>query len=133
MTFRSIRKFVVSSLALLGAVATALSTLTLLPHLVHAARTRCPGGSTFGWALGTLSSTVWFAYGLGVGDFAVAAPGFFTIPAGATLAAWCWVTARRQAQVQALVEAVPMEAAVGFAGDRAKVQGGATMELPRIA
>lgn len=83
-----------SPLALLGALATVLSTLTLLPHLAHAVRTRQPSGSTFGWALGAVASTAWFAYGIGIGDLAVAAPGFITIPAGVALAGWCWLHPR---------------------------------------
>lgn len=45
-----------SPLALLGATATALSTITLLPHLVQALRAGRPGGSTVGWSLGFLAS-----------------------------------------------------------------------------
>lgn len=93
-----------SPLALLGATATLLSTLTLLPHLLQAVRTRRPSGSAFGWALGTASSVLWFAYGVIAGDLVVAAPGVVTIPAGSALAIWCWARMRRDpARERALV------------------------------
>jgi uncharacterized protein with PQ loop repeat len=113
----------VSSLAALGALATLLSTFTLLPHLLHAVRSGRPGGSTSGWALGFLASLLWFAYGIAVGDLVVAAPGVVTLPVGAALAVWCHLANRRQSVTLASVVPSPRRAAVSTD----------TLELPRIA
>jgi len=127
----------VSPLVLLGSLGTVLSTLTMLPHLAHAVRTRRPHGSAFAWLVGAVSSTAWFVYGIGTGDLLVAAPGLVTIPVGFFLAAWSAREERRVeqlAQVESLVEA-PVESAVVLAPawDRALASAGDTLEMPRIA
>ncbi|WP_110182902.1 hypothetical protein [Nocardioides solisilvae] len=122
-----------SPLVLLGAVATLLSTVTLLPHLVHAVRAGRPGGSTSGWTLGFLASLAWFVYGVWVGDLVVAAPGLVTLPVGAALAVWCFVASRRSA---ACPEPLPLAAALAPAlvsVPAPRVELGDTLELPRIA
>lgn len=120
-----------SPLVLLGAAATLLSTVTLLPHLVHAVRTGQPGGSTAGWTLSFLASLAWFLYGIGIGDLVVSAPGVVTLPAGAVLAIWCFLARRRRTTGEATVRAVQ-----DLATSRARLAGldpTDTLELPRIA
>lgn len=78
----------VSPLVVLGALGTLVSTITIVPHVVHAMRTRRPGGSPVAWVLGVTGSTIWFAYGVASGDLLVGAPGLVTIPCGLLLAIW---------------------------------------------
>ena len=80
---------------ILGSLGTVLSTTAMLPHLVHALRHRRPSGSTTGWMVGAMSSTIWFAYGIDRHDLLQAAPGFVTVPVGAFLTGWCLLTAHR--------------------------------------
>jgi len=80
---------------ILGSLGTVLSTTAMLPHLVHALRHRRPSGSTTGWMVGAMSSTIWFAYGIDRHDLLQAAPGFVTVPVGVFLTGWCLLTAHR--------------------------------------
>lgn len=123
-----------SSLALLGALGTTLSTVAMTPHVLHAVRTRRPAGSTFAWALGGTTASVWMLYGLLNGDFLVAAPGLVTVPSNFVLAVWCSrmrvvgdvsdVTAADDHDMSMVV--VPdWEPVGGF-------RGGDTLEMPRI-
>lgn len=118
-----------SPLALLGAAATVLSTITLIPHVIHAARNRRPGGSTFGWTVGACSSTMWVLYGFAAGDMAVAAPGVITVPAGITLATWCAVHAHRERRAPSAHVSVPETSQV-FVSAHGSM--GDTLEMPRI-
>ena len=77
-----------SPLVVLGALGTLFSTITILPHLARAIRTRRPGGSPLAWAMGAAGSVVWLTYGIASGDLLVGAPGFVTIPAGVLLTIW---------------------------------------------
>jgi len=125
----------VSPLVLLGSLGTVLSTVTMLPHLAHAVRTRKPHGSAFAWTVGAVGSTAWFVYGLGIGDLLLAAPGFVTIPVGFFLAAW---SAREERRVEPLrlVPDVADEpsATVLFVPewDLALASAGDTLEMPKI-
>lgn len=118
-----------SPLALLGAAATVLSTITLIPHVVHAARNRRPGGSTFGWTVGACSSTMWVLYGLAAGDMTVAAPGVITVPAGITLATWCAVHAHRERRIPIAEVSAPEMTQVFVPAPSTM---GDTLEMPRI-
>ena len=62
-----------SPLVLLGTVGTLVSTITIIPHVLHATRTKQPGGSPLAWVMGTAGSTIWLLYGLASGDLLVAA------------------------------------------------------------
>lgn len=103
-----------------------LSTIAILPHLVHAVRTRKPSGSCFAWTLGAVCSTVWFAYGVFSRDFLVAAPGFVTIPVGLVLATWAH---RERTTVEALP---PMVVLPSWEPPLDVVRAGDTIEMPRI-
>lgn len=115
-----------SPLVLLGSLGTALSAITIIPHLLHAVRTRKPSGSWLAWALGVVCSTVWFAYGVFAHDPLVAAPGLVTIPVGAVLAAW----ARREALGSAPVP--PMVIVPAWEPPVDACRAGDTLEMPRI-
>lgn len=78
----------VSPLVVLGALGTLVSTTTIVPHVIHAMRTRRPGGSPVAWVMGVTGSTIWLLYGLTSGDVLVGAPGLVTIPCGLLLAIW---------------------------------------------
>jgi uncharacterized protein with PQ loop repeat len=78
----------VSPLVVLGAFGTLVSTITILPHVIHAMRTKRPGGSPLAWAMGVSGSTIWLVYGLVSGDVLVGAPGLITIPCGLLLVVW---------------------------------------------
>ena len=130
-----------SPLVLLGSVGTLLSTVTMLPHLTHALRTRKPHGSAFAWAVGAVASTAWFVYGIGIGDLLVAAPGFVTIPVGFFLAAWSAREERKVAPLQLVndepgVVAFMPEQSSSLAlvpdWDLALASAGDTLEMPRI-
>lgn len=77
-----------SPLVVLGALGTLVSTITIVPHVAHAMRTRKPGGSPLAWVLGVTGSTIWLVYGIASGDLLVAAPGLVTVPCGLLLAIW---------------------------------------------
>ena len=120
---------------LLGSLGTVLSTVTMLPHLAHAVRTRKPHGSAFAWMVGAVASTAWFIYGVGIGDLLVAAPGFVTIPIGFFLAAW---SAREERRVESLglVLDAPAESSSSVVfvpeWELARTSAGDTLEMPRI-
>jgi uncharacterized protein with PQ loop repeat len=78
----------VSPLVVLGTLGTLVSTITIVPHVVHAMRTRQPGGSPLAWVMGVTGSTIWSFYGIASGDLLVGAPGLVTIPCGLLLAIW---------------------------------------------
>ncbi|WP_300683289.1 hypothetical protein [Nocardioides sp.] len=77
-----------SPIVVLGAFGTLFSTITILPHVVRAIRTKKPGGSPLAWAMGATGAVVWLAYGIASGDPLVGAPGVVTIPAGVLLTIW---------------------------------------------
>lgn len=112
-----------SPLVLLGIFGTLISTVTVLPHLIRALRTKTPGGSPLAWGLGALGGAVWGAYGFASGDLLVAAPGVITIPAGTVLAVW---SLRGEALPGSTV--IPAPAITDFHG-----QVPATLELPAVA
>jgi hypothetical protein len=116
----------VSPLVLLGSLGTALSAVTVLPHLLHAVRTRQPSGSWLAWALGVVCSTVWVLYGLLARDLLVAAPGLVTIPVGVVLAAWARRGATAGAALPPMVIVPPWEPPVDAC------RAGDTLEMPRI-
>jgi uncharacterized protein with PQ loop repeat len=115
----------VSSLALLGVLGTLLSTISMLPHLIHAIRNRRPAGTAFAWSLGAVTAGVWFVYGFAIGDVLVAAPGFVTVPVGLGLAVWCAAEARAQDTVAPMVIVPTWEPEGGH-------RAGDTLEMPRI-
>ena len=126
---------------LLGSVGTVLSTVTMLPHLTHALRTRKPHGSAFAWVVGAVASTAWFVYGIGIGDLLVAAPGFVTIPVGFFLAAWSAHEERKVAPLQvvtdepspvAFMPEQPSSVVLVPDWDLALASAGDTLEMPRI-
>jgi len=86
----------VSPPVVLGTLGTLVSTITILPHVVHATRTKQPGGSPLAWVMGVTGSTIWLVYGVAAGDLLVAAPGLVTIPCGLLLAIWS-LRGRREA------------------------------------
>jgi hypothetical protein len=91
-------------------VGTLISTVTIVPHVLHALRTRKPGGSPLAWALGAIGSVVWLAYGIASGDFIVGAPGLITIPCGVFLAVSSTraaLAARRPADVRQVISIAP--------------------------
>ena len=103
-----------------------LSAVTIVPHLVHAIRTRKPSGSPLAWSLGAVCSVVWFVYGLAGRDLLVAAPGLVTIPVGVVLAAW----AHRERD---LTEALPpMVIVPAWEPPVDACRAGDTLEMPRI-
>ncbi|WP_148573530.1 hypothetical protein [Nocardioides caldifontis] len=108
--------------------------MTMLPHLMHAVRTRKPHGSAFAWLVGAVASTTWFVYGLGIGDLLVAAPGFVTVPIGFFLAAWAAREERRLEELPLAV--VPEQAASSVVflpdWDLSRASAGDTLEMPRI-
>jgi hypothetical protein len=116
----------VSALVLLGSLGTTLSAVTIVPHLMHAVRTRKPAGSPLAWALGAVCSVVWFAYGVVDRDLLVAAPGLVTIPIGVVLASWAFREARAAAAVPPMVIVPAWEPPVDA------VRNGDTLEMPRI-
>ena len=118
--------------AVLGTVGTTLSTVSIIPHVVHTFRTKKPGGSAVAWTMGVTSSTTWFVYGLTSGDFMAGAAGIVTIPCGLLLAVWSTVNAfgnkahARQAQSQAIGDhttAHTSEHTAGHAIERVSVHG----------
>lgn len=115
-----------SPLVLLGSLGTALSAVTIVPHLLHAVRTRKPSGSWLAWALGVVCSTVWVLYGLLARDLLVAAPGLVTIPVGVVLAAW----ARRETAVADSVP--PMVIVPPWEPPVDACRAGDTLEMPRV-
>ncbi|SFC83891.1 Uncharacterized conserved protein, contains PQ loop repeat [Nocardioides terrae] len=122
-----------SPLVVLGALGTLVSTITILPHVRHATRTKQPGGSPVAWVMGVTGSTIWLVYGVASGDLLVAAPGLVTIPCGALLAIWS-LRGRRDAQVEQTVESV--EPAPSFVPDEWLAAGygsGDTLEMPAVA
>jgi uncharacterized protein with PQ loop repeat len=121
----------VSPLVLLGSLGTLLSTVTMLPHLAHAVRTRKPHGSAFAWTVGAVASTAWFLYGVGIGDLLVAAPGFVTIPIGFFLAVWSAREERRVAPLR-LVQVEPPSSVVFVPEWSALASTGDTLEMPKI-
>lgn len=78
----------VSPLVVLGLLGTLISTITIIPHVIHAVRTKQPSGSPVAWALGAAGSSIWAVYGVVSGDLLVGAPGLITIPCGLMLATW---------------------------------------------
>lgn len=115
-----------SPLVLLGSLGTALSAITIVPHLLHAVRTRKPSGSWLAWALGVVCSTVWVAYGVLARDLLVAAPGLVTIPVGVVLAAW----ARRERVVAEPLP--PMVILPPWEPPIESCRNGDTLEMPRV-
>ncbi len=103
-----------------------LSTIAIVPHLLHAVRMRKPSGSPFAWGLGAVCSTVWFAYGLVDGDLLVAAPGLVTIPVGLLLAAWSHRERVADVVLPAMVVLPPWEPPLDA------VRNGDTIEMPRV-
>jgi uncharacterized protein with PQ loop repeat len=125
----------VSPLVLLGSLGTVLSTVTMLPHLTHAVRTRKPHGSAFAWLIGAVASTVWFVYGVGIGDLLMAAPGLVTVPVGFFLAIWSAREERRVTSLRLVVdESSGTDSSVVFVPDwdLARASAGDTLEMPRI-
>ena len=120
-----------SPLVLLGSLGTLLSTVTMLPHLTHALRTRKPHGSSFAWTVGAVASTAWFVYGVGIGDLLVAAPGFVTVPIGFFLAVWSAREERRGASLE-LVPDEPSPVVFVQEWALARASAGDTLEMPRI-
>jgi len=124
---------------ILGSLGTVLSTTAMLPHLVHALRHRRPSGSTTGWLVGALSSTIWFAYGIDRHDLLQAAPGFVTVPVGVFLTGWCLLTAHRSHRrltvpdVPVLTAAEPVPEIFPTTSHLGLRDLGDTLELPRIS
>ena len=126
----------VSPLMILGSLGTVLSTTAMLPHLVHALRHRRPSGSTTGWLVGALSSTIWFAYGIDRHDLLQAAPGFVTVPVGVFLTGWCLLTAHRthlRLTVPDVAVIAPDPEIFPNVTHRGLRELGDTLELPRIS
>lgn len=86
---------------MLAAVGNVLATVSIVPHLVEAIRTRKPGGSVAGWLMGAVCGAIWIVYGLMAGTPEVGAPGWVTVPIGFVLGFWIMrekkATARREA------------------------------------
>lgn len=76
-----------SPLVVLGSLGTLISTITIVPHVLHALRTKTPGGSPLAWGMGVAGSAVWLVYGIASHDLLVGAPGVVTVPCGLFLAA----------------------------------------------
>lgn len=73
---------------LLAAVGNVLSTVSIVPHLADAIRSRKPGGSLSGWWMGAVCGAVWIAYGLLAHTPEVGAPGWVTVPISGVLGFW---------------------------------------------
>jgi hypothetical protein len=84
----------VSPLVALGSLGTVLSTVVMLPHLVHAIRARRPSGAPLAWFVGALAGSTWGLYGIASGDLLVATPNLISVPANVFLGAWCLRSAR---------------------------------------
>ena len=124
-----------SPLVLLGSLGTALSTIAMVPHLLHAVRNRRPSGSAFAWLFGAFAAGIWVVYGLAIDDLLVAAPGFVTMPAGLVLGLWChWEAGRTTARSTTAAEEVGGGPA--YLPDRWEALPGAsagdTLEIPRV-
>jgi uncharacterized protein with PQ loop repeat len=124
----------VSPLVVLGALGTLVSTITIVPHVIHALRTKQPGGSPLAWVMGVTGSTIWFVYGIASGDLLVGAPGLITIPCGLLLALWS-LRGRPDAQVEEGRPHSPAAADV-YVPDEWLAAGyvsGDTREMPAVA
>ena len=111
-----------SPLTVLGTFGTLISTVVMLPHLVHAIRHRRPSGATCGWLVGALSGSTWGLYGVASGDLLVAAPNFVNVPANLILFGWSLrvaLGARRAGLDVAHLEALYAAKAAHPAGRRA--------------
>jgi hypothetical protein len=118
---------------------TLISTVTIVPHVIHTLQTKKPGGSPLAWALGAIGSTVWLAYGIASGDLLVGAPGLVTVPCGLFLAASsarAALAARRVGRVISIVPEPRAPLPLDAAGDLEPVRGLDTLEpaqVPAIA
>jgi len=127
-----------SPLVLLGSLGTAVSTLSMLPHLLHAARARKPSGSAGAWLLGALSGSIWMVYGVASGNLLVAAPSLVSVPAGLFLSVWCLVRARGSGRSStALRRPLPAQGhetvqAYAVPGDLWRNVPDDTLEMPRL-
>lgn len=117
-----------SPLVVLGTVGTLVSTITIVPHVLHATRNKQPSGSPLAWVMGTAGSTIWLLYGLAAGDLLVAAPGLVTIPCGLLLAIWS-LRGRRETRVEPDVS-VPVFVPDEWLGGSIS---GDTREMPAVA
>jgi hypothetical protein len=125
--------FFVSPLVVLGALGTLVSTITIVPHVLQAMRTRKPGGSSTAWVLGVAGSTIWALYGVVSGDLLVGAPGLVTIPCGLLLAIWSLRKDEPAEPVESLeLEAPPVAAAPVYVPDDWSAANG-PLEMPSVA
>ena len=103
--------FAVSTVFMLAAVGNVLATVSIVPHLIEAVRSRKPGGSVTGWLLGAAGGVIWVVYGLMCGTPEVGAPGWLTVPISVVLGMWVWRDNRVRARRDAAKAAHPAFAA----------------------
>jgi uncharacterized protein with PQ loop repeat len=101
----------VSPLNVLGTFGAVLSTVVMLPHLVHAIRRRQPSGAPLAWFVGALTGGTWSCYGIASGDLLIATPNLISVPANLILCVWSIRAARSSRHTQLDAELSPTEQA----------------------